>query len=635
LGSGIGLTCRGSAPNDLAPYNARMFRCLLVLGLGLLLSSSVSGQSLDGTADVAAFMDGAVPALLAADDAEGMTVSVVKNGEILLARGYGIARSESRQPVVADRTLFRVGSVSKIFLATALMQLVEQGKLDLDTDLNVYLEGVEIPATYPEPITLRHVMTHTAGFEDSIRDVFVSQSDDRPLKEVLAGYLPTRVRPPGQLIAYSNHATALGGLVLEQISGEKYEDYIQAHILEPLGMTHTSARQPLPESLSLDVSTGPRPDDFFARVAISPAGSVSSTSVDMAKFMIAHLQLGRFRDVRILEEATARRMQTRLVTLDPRVNGLAHQFFESDLGGVRAIGHSGGMVTHFTAMTLFPEHGVGFFASVNSPSAAPFILERLFRERYFPTMRSADPVAMEGAGERLPRFLGWYRESRSGVHNFFKTGDFLSMKQATMTEGPQLLFLDEEWVETEPLVFRQVGGPDWLVFHEDDEGRVQSALRGLKGSSVLLKQPWWKGLTFHQILAGVFDVLLIWPLFHRPVWRTRRWWREARAGGLLGVSRWLAAAVRMSGLLFLVCFGIGTAVLSQTLGAEVHPALLVALALPIQLGPLSLAMLVAWGAMLQRGAGTLRARLGLAGLVAGGLGLTWWANYWNVLLTRL
>jgi CubicO group peptidase (beta-lactamase class C family) len=525
--------------------------------------------------------------------------------------------------------------VSKIFLATAIMQLVEQDKLDLDTDLNVYLEGVEIPATYPEPITLRHVMTHTAGFEDSIRDVFVPLSDDRSLREVLAGHLPARVRPPGELIAYSNHATALGGLVVEQVSGEKYEDYIQAHILEPLGMTRTSARQPLPESLAPDASTGPRPDDFFTRVGIAPAGSISSTSVDMAKLMITHLQLGRFRDARILEEATARRMQTRLVTLDPRVNGLAHQFFESDMGGVRIIGHSGGMATHFTAMTLFPEHGVGFFASVNSPSSAPFILERLFRERYFPTTRSEDPVAMAGAGERLPRFLGWYRESRSGVRNFFKVGDFLSMKRATRDEGPQLLFMNEEWVETEPLVFNQIGGPDWLVFHEDEEGRVQSALRGLNGSSVLLKQPWWRGLILHQVLAGVFDVLLIWPLFHRPVWRTRRWWREARAGGLLGVSRWLAASVRTSGLLFLVCFGIGTAVLSETLGAEVHPALLLATALPFLLGPLSLATLLALGALWQRGAGTLRVRLGLAGLVAGGLGLTWWANYWNVLVTRL
>jgi hypothetical protein len=286
-------------------------------------------------------------------------------------------------------------------------------------------------------------------------------------------------------------------------------------------------------------------------------------------------------------------------------------------------------------MTLFPEHGVGFFASVNSPSSAPFILERLFRERYFPSTRSEDPVAMEGAGERLPRFLGWYRESRSGVRNVFKVGDFLTMKRATRDDGPQLLFMNQEWVETEPLVFHQIGGPDWLVFHEDEEGRIQSALRGLKGSSVLLKQPWWRGLIFHQVLAGVFDVLLIWPLFHRPLWRTRRWWREARAGGLLGVSRWLAASVRTSGLLFLVCFGIGTAVLSETLGAEVHPALLLAMALPFLLGPLSLATLFALGALWQRGAGTLRVRLGLAGLVAGGLGLTWWASYWNILLTRL
>ena len=600
-----------------------------------LLAYTASGQSLDNESELAAFMDGAVPALLAADDAEGMTVSVVKGGRLIFAKGYGIARRASRQPVVADRSLFRVGSVSKIFLATAIMQLVERGQLDLDTDLNTYLEGVEIPASYAEPITLRHVMSHTTGFEDSSRDLFVPLEDDRTLKDVLASYLPARVRPPGKLIAYSNHATALAGLAVEQVSGEKYEEYVERHILEPLGMTNTTARQPLPDSLAPYASTGPKPDDFFARVAISPAGSISSTATDMAKFMIAHLQFGRFGSARILDEATARQMQTRLFSLDSRVNGIAHQFFENDLGGVRAIGHSGGMLTHFTAMILFPKDGIGFFASVNSPSSGPFILQRLFRERYFPSARPTEPIPMKAASERLPRFVGWDRESRSGVHHFFKVANFLTMKAASQGEGPLLRFLDKEWIETEPFVFHQVGGPDWLVFQEDEEGNVQSALRGLDGFSVLLKEPWWRGLRFHLLLVAVIDALILWPLLHRPIWRTRRWWREAQVGGLLGTARWIAASLRMSAVLFLVCLSVGAGVLSKTQGVEVHPTLFVAAAIPYLLGPLSLATLVVCGLLWQRGLGSLGSRLGLAGLVVGGFGLTWWANYWNVLLTRL
>ncbi len=600
--------------------------------------ASAPAQSLPDRNDVAAFVDGAAPALLRADQAPGLTVSVVKDGEIVFAKGYGIARAESRTPVVADRTLFRVGSVSKIFLATALMQLVEQGKIDLDTDLNEYLEGVEIPATFEDPITLRHVMTHTTGFEDSIRDLFVPLEDDRPLKEVLAGHLPARVRPPGELIAYSNHATALAGLVVEQVSGEPYEAYLDRHVFEPLGMHHSSARQPLPEGLAARTSTGPRPDDFFIRVAIAPAGSVSSTATDMARFMIAHLQHGRLGDARILEEETARRMQTRLLTLDPRVNGLAHQFFENDIGGVRMIGHSGGMVTHLTSMVLLPEHGAGFFASVNGRSAAPFLLTRLLTERYFPATRPRDPTPMDGAGERLPRFVGWYRESRSGVHSSFALADFMNTKQATLStngQGPRLRMMDKDWVETEPLLFREVGGPDWLLFQEDERGEVRAALRGLSGHSVLLREPWWRGIGFQRLLAAGIGGLLLWPFLHRPAWRARRWWQEARQGGGRGLARWLAAGIRTSGLGFVVCLAVGSTILAQTLGAERHATLYVAATLPYLLGALSFSLLVTLARLWRRGVLDGRARLGLASVVLGGLALTAWAGAWNVVLPRL
>jgi CubicO group peptidase (beta-lactamase class C family) len=607
----------------------------LCLALLLVLTSAPGGAaSLDDVGELEAFFDGAANAFLEAEDASGMTVSVVKNGRVLLAKGYGLATRETGAPVDAEHTLFRIGSVSKIFLATAIMQLVERGKLDLDTDLNQYLEGVQIPATFPEPITLRHVMTHTTGFEDSIRDLFVLPSAQRPLRDTLAGHLPARVRPVGELVAYSNHATALAGLAVEQVSGEPYQDYLDRHILSPLGMNHTSARQPLPEDLAGYASTGARPADYFTHVGIPPAGSISSTAADMAKFMIAHLQLGRLDDTRILREETAGRMQEQLFALDPRVNGLAHQWFENEVGGVRMIGHGGGMVIHITSMGIVPEHGVGFFASINTRSSAPGDLQRMFMERYFPATRPERPQRMEGASE-LERFTGWYSESRGGVRHLSKIGALLSMKKATVGEAGRLRFMDGEWVETEPLLFREVDGPGWLVFQEDESRGVSRALRGLGGFSVLLKEPWWRGLDFHRAMAALIVLLLLWPLLHRPLWRARRWWQTVRAGGTAATARWLAAVLRLAALVFLVGFGLGSLTLARSLGAEPAPGMLAAAAIPFIVAPVALA--AAWYCvrLWREKESTLRSRVGYTGLVLGALLLVWWAEYWNVLLTRI
>ena len=176
---------------------------------------------------------------------------------------------------------------------------------------------------------------------------------------------------------------------------------------------------------------------------------------------------------------------------------------------------------------------------------------------------------------------------------------------------------------------------DRLVFREDEAGGVHSALRGLQGHSVLLREPWWRGTDFQLALAAGIDLLILWPLVHRPFWRLRRWWVEARSGGWLGASRWLSASIRATGVAFVLCLGIGLTIFATTTSVEEHATLFVAAGLPYLLGGLSLAG-VAMGAVLwRRGIGTLKSRIGFSGLVAGGLALTAWAEYWNVLSTRL
>ena len=195
--------------------------------------------------DFETFLDALIPSELRTRNIAGAVVSVVKDGQVLLQKGYGYADFEAKKPVIPDQTLFRPGSISKLFTATAVMQLVEQGKLDLDRDVNDYLDFA-IPKTYPEPITLRRLLTHTAGFEETLKNLFVArESDMKPLGTYLVNQMPARIFPPGKIPSYSNYGFTLAGYIVERVSGEKFERYIDNHILKPLKMNNSTFDQPL------------------------------------------------------------------------------------------------------------------------------------------------------------------------------------------------------------------------------------------------------------------------------------------------------------------------------------------------------------------------------------------------------
>src|SRR5438270_10345316 len=207
-------------------------------------------------ADFETFLDALIPSQLQNRNIAGAVVSVVKDGQILFQKGYGYADVEAKKPVLPEQTLFRPGSISKLFTATAVLQLVEQGKLDLDRDVNEYIDFA-IPKTYPEPITLRRLLTHTAGFEEVLKNLFVPmQQQMRPLHDYLVVALPARIFPPGKIAAYSNYGLTLAGYIVERVSGEKFESYIDNHILKPLKMQSSTFAQPLPTPLEPQMLQG-------------------------------------------------------------------------------------------------------------------------------------------------------------------------------------------------------------------------------------------------------------------------------------------------------------------------------------------------------------------------------------------
>src|SRR5690242_3352719 len=293
-------------------------------------------------ADLEAFLDGLMPAQLEREDIAGAVITVVKDGRVLFTKGYGFSDVEKRKPVSPADTLFRPGSISKLFTWTSVMQLVEQGKLDLDHDVNDYLD-YKIPPAFGKPITLRNIMTHTAGFEETAKELFAADASQmRPLGEYLREHIPGRIFPPGVTPAYSNYATAVAGYIVQRTSGKPFEQYVADNIYVPLGMSHTTFVQPLPPNLQPLMSNGytrasqaAKPFEF---VQAFPAGSVSTSGADMCNFMIAHLQDGRFGSAQILKPETAKLMHSRQFAADPRLNGMALGFYEESRNGHRIIG---------------------------------------------------------------------------------------------------------------------------------------------------------------------------------------------------------------------------------------------------------------------------------------------------------
>ena len=322
-------------------------------------------------------------------------VVVVKNGKVLYAKGYGMPGHRPGNSVDPATSLFRIGSTSKLFTWTAVMQLVEQGKLDLDGDVNSYLKTFKVKDAYGKPVRIRDLMTHSAGWEDGALGYLIIEDSTGvdPIATTMEKHQPTRVRPPGALASYSNYGAALAGLIVEQVSGEPFNDYISKHILEPLDMKYATFKEPVRDALKPYSTVGyadengiysAKPFEYVG--GFRPAGSGSVSALSMTHFMFAHLNDGEYNGVRILKPETAQLMHRRAFSNDPRLPSMALGFYEQEFNGVRVIGH-GGDTQHFhTEMYIVPDAKVGIFASYigDGGGRAREGLVRGFFDRYFP-----------------------------------------------------------------------------------------------------------------------------------------------------------------------------------------------------------------------------------------------------------
>ncbi len=589
----------------------------------------------------------------------GAAVVVVKDGKILFSEGYGFADLERQIPVDPAQTIMRVASVSKLFTATAAMQLVEQGLLDLDADVNQYLTALQIPDDYSEPVTLAQLLTHTAGFEDRIIGIATLSADELlPLGEYLEGNVPKRVLEPGTVHSYSNYSFALVGQLIEEVSGTPFVQYVDENILQPLGMSRSTFEQPLPPELAEDFAVGYfvtdgeyEPGDYLYLHG-GPEGSMSSTAEDMARFMIAHLQDGRYEDVQILEEDTARQMYEQQFSHHPELPGLGYAFKERFVNGERLIGHGGDIGTYSSQMILFPEDDLGFFVVYNVFNDA--LRERLvaaFMDRFYGEGSPATaPAAVELSQEDLARFTGgyrWVRYPRSTIG-----------KLVALIPGPVNVNIEAnddgtlsvsffgappEWryAPVKPLVFKQVAGGvqelsglefdlgDTLVFREDESGRVDFAFVPLQ-SVALEKVAVYEIGEVQAGALGSFLLIFLSPFVVWPLGALIRRLRKQASTATTGSSRarWVAGIVSILNFTFLMIL-----ILAIGEGLMFGVPLIVQVALIIPIVTTLLTLILLWMTFLawKDSYWSFWGRIYYSFLTMTAVLFVLWANYWNLL----
>ncbi|MGI8547210.1 MAG: serine hydrolase domain-containing protein [Gemmatimonadaceae bacterium] len=562
-------------------------------------------QVLDDTAALGAFLDGVMKSQVEELHIPSAVVAVVKDGRVLYAQGYGNANIANGTPIDPATSLFRIGSTSKLFTWTAVMQLVERGKLNLDADVNTYLKGFQIPSTFAKPITLRNLLTHSAGFEDGgIGYLIVDSSHVQPIAVALEQHMPTRVRPPGVLSSYSNYGAALAGLIVQQVSDVPFDDYIRRNILDPLDMRYATFQEPLPADLKPYGVTAytrengvytPKPFEYVG--GFRPAGSGSMSAIAMTHFMIAHLQNGQYGNARILQPQTAQLMHSTAFGNDPRLPAMAFGFYEQRMNGLRVIGHEGDTQYFHTAMFLIPDKQVGIFMSYVGSGAEPVRPGTLqaFFDRYFPAPPSTIPPAPANFAQAAQKYTGAYRFARHSSTKIDKALMLASppINVSVLPKTGRLLItgLGAKPAQFAPVgdsLFQQIEGNYRIGFTEDPSGNVTRMSVDALPFMGTERIPWYAMPSLWYTLLGVSALLFLTTLV--TLYYRRKDIKAMPKEPKRAV--WLSVATAVWFFLTFIVLGVVLASALSTLGSAIPTSLKVALVMPIIFVLLTIALIV-------------------------------------------
>ena len=529
-------------------------------------------------ADVDAWLDGFMPFALERGNAVGAVVVVVKDGKPLTQRGFGFADIAKRRPVDPETTLFKQASVSKTVTWTAVMQMVEAGRIGLDKDINAYLD-FSIPPYDGKPVTMRNLMTHTAGFDEVQRGLNSYDIKDIPsLATAMKRQVPVRIYAPGSTPAYSNYGTALAAYIVERVSGMPFDDYVEQRIFAPARMAHSTMRAQLSTRLQPLLASGytlgsgkpGRPElNSFA-----PAGGMAAPGADLGRFMIAHLDNGG----PLLKPETARLMHDSITRAIPPLNGMALGFYEQNINGRKVLSHAGDSIEFHSQMWLFPGEKVGIYMSMNAAgsnklsAAIRSHLFEAFADRYFPATQRDGRVDATTALEHARMMAGTYNKTRRLETSFLKAAELGGQYKVTLDAEGGLVFsaaqgiggAPRKWVEIAPFVWREVGGKMRLAAKVENGRVVRFGIDSSSPFMLFEPVPWysssaWLTPALLASLAALTLTALAWPVSAlvrryyaaRPVRSAAQWraYRLTRGFAGLAVAVMIAWPVFASSLL--------------------------------------------------------------------------------------
>jgi CubicO group peptidase (beta-lactamase class C family) len=531
--------------------------------------------------DLESFFDGIVPLQLERSDVAGASVMVMQNGQVLLRKGYGYADLKNKKPVDPAATIFRLASISKLFTWVSVMQLVEQGKLDLDTDVNSYLD-FQIRPAFSRPVTLRNLMTHTGGFEEEVRDIIVTDPRQAvTLRDFLIRNQPQRIFPPGTIPAYSNYGVGIAGYIVQRVSGQPFEQYVEQHIFAPLKMEYSTFYQPPPtllrrlpsEGYPTDTEKPPIGFEIFNPVS---AGGVSSTAADMGRFGQALLNGGELDGNRILKPETLQAMWTPQFRASDQLPPICMGFYETWRNGLRWIGHEGDLVAFHSLFMLEPSKKLMLFISYNSAGGGdrprPEIID-MFTDRYFPSEAKESFISMPR--KELTAIEGVYQSTRREDSTSVKLLSLLSQRVATVDKMGALHLSNIKDLRDHPIKWKPIGKDLW---QEIDGQRKVFAIRDPSNRVVRIaydfagvqaqRVPWYehKGPVQTALVGSLLVLLAV--ILAPGIRKARRMFLSHRPPpSPQPGTQWLPQITQVAALVWIILFAaLGTALV--TIGGD-------------------------------------------------------------------
>nr|WP_255448959.1 beta-lactamase family protein [Bacillus sp. BF9-10] len=436
--------------------------------------------------DVEAFTNKVIPEKMKKENAAGVALVVVKDNQILFQKGFGFSDKEKNTPIDPKKTVFRLASISKVFTASAVMQLVEQGKIDLNKDIVNYMGGLKYQNNMGEPVTMEHLLTHTTGFDyvdPRPEDIHYQENDYTMLKDYVEDNMPTVVRKPGDTYTYDNFASMLQGYIVQNLTNTPFYKYMAKNIFYPLEMHNSSFVMTnfIKEKLATGYDAKGNVIPFYqTRPTDMPQGSMFSTGSDVANFMIAQLNDGKFKNNQILQKETVEDMQKTKFALHPKYPNMTYgfEFFSPQSHNGQYVFGKGGNIPGFSSlMWLIPEHKIGVFVVTNKDSSAlPVEVFDDFMNQYFPD--KTKPEYLKPNEEELKKFEGVYRDLR--LKNL--------MSHVNISEGKLYVsdkaYGKQELKQIDPLLFEDEKG-NYMAFKLHKDGTVKEMIHWNSGSSAM------------------------------------------------------------------------------------------------------------------------------------------------------